>query len=196
MAYSTLALANVSVAAKRAKMALLTSGVDRYNYTFATPTSCPFGPSNFDKDPAATRQNLDIRVSGDAAEFFDGLDAWAVDYLCAHSERLFKKKLTLAQVKDMYHPCLRKAPGYDPLLRTKYFPGQPGSLPVLDGERRGEGAPGRLEGGRTHPAPAHQPSVDDGRELRLGRECVRSAGDRSQPFVPVRTNGMRRVRKD
>jgi hypothetical protein len=40
--------------------------------------------------------------------------------ITAHSERLFKKKLSLAQVRDMYHPCLRRAPGYDPLLRTKY----------------------------------------------------------------------------
>jgi hypothetical protein len=123
MAYSSLALANVSVTAKGAKMALLTNGADssdRCNYTFSEPTRCPFGPSNFDKDPKATRQNLDIRVSGDAAFFFDGLDAWAIDYICAHSERLFKKSLSLAQVKDMYHPCIRKAPGYEPLLRTKF----------------------------------------------------------------------------
>jgi hypothetical protein len=119
MAYSQLALANVSVTAKGAKMAMLTDGAERCYYTFTEPTRCPFGPSNFDKDPNATRQNLDIRVSGDAAAFFDGLDAWAVDYICAHSERLFKKSLTLAQVRDSYHPCLRKAPGYDPLLRTK-----------------------------------------------------------------------------
>jgi hypothetical protein len=64
--------------------------------------------------------NLDFRVSGDAAAYFDGLDAWALDYICAHSERLFKKNLTLAQVKDMYHPCLRRAPGNEPLLRIKY----------------------------------------------------------------------------
>jgi hypothetical protein len=120
MAYSSLALANVSVTAKGAKMAMLTDGPDRCHYTFKAPTRCPFGPSNFDKDPNATRMNLDFRVAGDAAAYFDGLDAWAFDYLCAHSERLFKKNLTLAQVKDMYHPCLRRAPGYEPLLRTKY----------------------------------------------------------------------------
>ena len=120
MAYSSLALANVTVSAKGAKMAVLSNGADRCNYTFAEPTRCPFGPSNFDKDPNATRQNLDIRVSGDDAAFFDGLDAWAIDYICAHSERLFKKSLSLAQVKDMYHPCVRKAPGYEPLLRTKF----------------------------------------------------------------------------
>jgi hypothetical protein len=120
MAYSSLALANVSVTAKGAKMAMLTDGVNRCHYTLQSPTRCPFGPSTFDKDPNATRMNLDIRVSGDAADYFDGLDSWAVDYICAHSERLFKNNLTLAQVKDMYHPCLRRAPGYEPLLRTKY----------------------------------------------------------------------------
>jgi hypothetical protein len=123
MAYSSLALANVSITAKGAKMAVLSNGADshdRCNYIFSEPTRCPFGPSNFDKDPKATRQNLDIRVTGDAAVFFEGLDAWAIDYICAHSERLFKKTLSLAQVKDMYHPCIRKAPGYEPLLRTKF----------------------------------------------------------------------------
>jgi hypothetical protein len=120
MAYSSLALANVSVTAKGAKMAMLTDGAERCYYTFQSPTRCPFGPSNFDKDPSETRQNLDVRATGEAAAYFEGLDAWAVDYICAHSERLFKKVLTVAQVKDMYHPCLRRAPGYEPLLRTKY----------------------------------------------------------------------------
>ena len=139
MAYSQLALANVSVTAKGAKMAMLSNGADRCHFTFPGPSSAPFGPSNFDKDPAATRQNLDIRVSGETADYFDGLDAWAVDYLCAHSERLFKKSLSLAQVKDMYHPCLRKAPGYDPLLRCKYnVPGTRGACRfwTADGQER------------------------------------------------------------
>jgi hypothetical protein len=139
MAYSQLALANVSVTAKGAKMAMLSNGADRCHFTFPGPSSAPFGPSNFDKDPAATRQNLDIRVSGETAAWFEGLDAWAVDYICAHSERLFKKSLSLAQVKDLYHPCLRKAPGYDPLLRCKYnVPGTRGACRfwTADGQER------------------------------------------------------------
>ena len=139
MAYSQLALANVSVTAKGAKMAMLSNGADRCHFTFPGPSSAPFGPSNFDKDPAATRQNLDIRVSGETADWFEGLDAWAVDYLCAHSERLFKKNLSLAQVRDLYHPCLRKAPGYDPLLRCKYnVPGTRGACRfwTADGQER------------------------------------------------------------
>ena len=139
MAYSQLALANVSVTAKGAKTAMLSNGADRCHFTFPAPSSAPFGPSNFDKDPAATRQNLDIRVSGETAAWFEGLDAWAVDYLCAHSERLFKKSLSLAQVRDLYHPCLRKAPGYDPLLRCKYnVPGTRGACRfwTADGQER------------------------------------------------------------
>jgi hypothetical protein len=89
MAYRSLALADVSVTAKGAKIAMLMNGIERCYYTFPTPTRCPFGPSNFDKDPAATRQNLEVRVSDEDATYFEGLDAWAVDYICAHSERLF-----------------------------------------------------------------------------------------------------------
>ena len=139
MAYSQLALANVSVTAKGAKMAMLSDGAGRCHFTFPGPSSAPFGPSNFDKDPNAARQNLDIRVSGETAAYFDGLDSWAVEYLCAHSERLFKKNLSLAQVRDMYHPCLRKAPGYDPLLRCKYnTPGTRGACRfwTADGQER------------------------------------------------------------
>jgi hypothetical protein len=86
---------------------------------FAEPTKAPVGPSNFDKDASAARQNLESRVTGEAASYFRGLDDWAVDYIAAHSERLFKKHLSLQQVKDAYHPCLRRALGYEPLLRCK-----------------------------------------------------------------------------
>jgi hypothetical protein len=79
MAYQALALADVSVTAKGAKMAILSDGGERCYYTFPSPTQAPFGPSNFDKDPNATRQNLEVRVSGDTAAYFEGLDAWAID---------------------------------------------------------------------------------------------------------------------
>ena len=119
MAYASLSLGDVHVNAKGAKMAPLTEGGEKCFYTFSEPTKAPFGPSNFDKDASAPRQTLEVRVTGEAASYFRGLDAWAADYLCAHSERLFKKRLSLQQVKDMYHPCLREAPGYEPLLRCK-----------------------------------------------------------------------------
>ena len=116
--FSRFALADVSVNAKGAKSAALTCGGERFHYT-TDLTRSPFGPGNFEKDPLATRQNLELRATNSMDAFFSALDAWAVEYLTAHSERLFKKRLTLAQVREMYHPTLRRAEGYQPLLRTK-----------------------------------------------------------------------------
>jgi hypothetical protein len=119
MAYASLSLGDVHTNAKGAKMAQLTDAGEKCFYTFPEATKAPFGPNNFDKDASAPRQNLEIRVTGEAASYFRGLDAWAEDYICAHSERLFKKRLSLQQVRDIYHPCLREAANYDPLLRCK-----------------------------------------------------------------------------
>ena len=126
--YASMYLGDVHTNAKGAKMAPLSAMGDKVFYTFPESTKAPFGPSNFDKDAAAPRQNLEVRVTGEAASYFRGLDEWAVDYICAHSERLFKKKLSLQQVRDSYTPCLRHAPGYEPLLRTKInMPGSRGA---------------------------------------------------------------------
>jgi hypothetical protein len=148
MAYIGMAIGDVTVNAKGAKLALLTNGGERFHYT--TPAlRAPFGPSNFDKDREAPRQNLDLRCcTEEMTQFFQGLDDWAVEYICAHSERLFKKSLTVQQVRDAYHPCLKQAPNYDPLLRTKInMPGSRGECrywtsdqvprgPLWTGERR------------------------------------------------------------
>jgi hypothetical protein len=85
---------------------------------------------------------LELRCTQDVAEFFRGLDSLAVEYICAHSERLFTKSLTLAQVKDMYHPCLRTAVGYDPLLRAKIqMPGSRGECRYWTADQVPRGPP-------------------------------------------------------
>jgi len=116
--FSRFSLADVNISAKGAKTAALTCGGERFHYT-TDLTRAPFGPGSFERDPAATRQNLELRATSNMEEFFSSLDAWAIEYLTAHSQRLFKKPLTLAQVREMYHPTLRRAEGYTPLLRTK-----------------------------------------------------------------------------
>lgn len=144
MAYQALQLGEVTVNAKGAKLALLTSGGERFHYTTPSPLRAPFGgPSNFDKDKDAPRQNLELRCSDEAvAAFFKGLDEWAVEYICAHSQRLFKKNLSLQQVKEMYHPCLRQAVGYDPLLRTKInMPGARGECRYWTADQTPRGPP-------------------------------------------------------
>ena len=86
MAYQALQLGEVTVNAKGAKLALLTNGGERFHYTTPSPLRAPFGgPSNFDKDKEAPRQNLELRCTEEVAAFFKGLDGWAVEYISAHS---------------------------------------------------------------------------------------------------------------
>jgi len=89
------------------------------------PTSealvCPFGPGNFDKDLAATRQTLELRCNAEMIKHFDQFHKWAKKYLFEHSERLFGKALTQLQIDEGYHPTLKRHPNqaYAPNLRTK-----------------------------------------------------------------------------
>jgi len=127
--FTGLSLGDVYVNPKGAKTCLLTDGGARFYYTAPEPTRSPFGPNNFDKDPAATRQNLELRCTKQMEEFFSALDSWCIEYLTAHSERIFKKSLTLDQVRAMYHPTQRAQEGYVPLLRCKLnMPGSRGEV--------------------------------------------------------------------
>ena len=88
----------------------------------AARVRAPFGPGSFDKDPNASRLNLDICVEDEELlRECETLDKWAIEYLTEHSERLFKRKMTEAQVRAAYTPCTRppKDPKYSPLLKTK-----------------------------------------------------------------------------
>jgi len=128
MDFSGLALADVHINPKGAKTCLLTDNGARFYYTTES-TRAPFGPSNFDKDPAAPRQNLELRCTTTMANFFRALDEWVIEYISAHSERIWKKPLTLQQVRDMYHPTMRTTEGYEPLLRAKLnMPGSRGAV--------------------------------------------------------------------
>jgi len=113
-------LADIFVSARGSKSARLTThdGLDVIHEPPCALTA-PFGPSSFDKDPAATRMSFDIRCPEEAQDFFQNLDAWAVEYLAEHSERLFKKKLSPEQVAVGYVSCLKTKEGYEPLIRAK-----------------------------------------------------------------------------
>ncbi len=117
--FNNWSLADVHVNAKGAKTCQLQEGAQRVLYTADVYCTVPFAPSNFDKDPAATRLNLELRVPPSIEAYFDEVDAWAVEYLTAHSERLFKKTLTLEQTKEAFHPTLKRHAEYPALLRTK-----------------------------------------------------------------------------
>ena len=112
-------LADIFVSTKGAKSAQLSEEGGPVYWTSPTVLAAPFGPGNFDKDPAASRMNLEFRTTPEILSFFEGLDSWAIEYLSTHSERLFKKPMTHAQVEECYHSAIRTSEKYDPLLRTK-----------------------------------------------------------------------------
>jgi hypothetical protein len=112
-------LADVHVNAKGAKTCQLTvegRPMHRSSVGFCT---APFGPSNFDKDVLATRQNLELRLPLELQTYFDEVDQWMLKYLETHSERIFKRVLSKEQVRDAYHPTLKRQGDYPPLLRVK-----------------------------------------------------------------------------
>ena len=112
-------LKELAVSARGVKSAaVVNNNGEAFSYTFDEYTMTPFGPSTFDKDPQATRQQLDVRL-GSAEPFFENLDNWAIAYISEHSERIFKKKLNLEQVTERYHPCIRTSEKHPSLLRTK-----------------------------------------------------------------------------
>ena len=112
-------LKELTISARGVKSAAVVNAKgDAVSYTFDDFTMTPFGPSSFDKDPQATRQQLDVRL-GSAEPFFQNLDNWAIAYISEHSERLFRKKLSAEQITERYHPCVRTSEKHPSLLRTK-----------------------------------------------------------------------------
>ena len=113
-------LADVHVsAAKGAKSSLLSCKTGPVVFIGTKACEAPFGATNFDHDVAAVRQNLELRLSPEQGMYFAEFDAGAVEYLAANSDRLFKKQLTVAQLKESYHSPVKHSEKYDPLLRTK-----------------------------------------------------------------------------
>ena len=66
-----------------------------------------FGASTFDKNVDAVRRNLDFVVDELVLARLKEIDAWALDYLTTHSERLLKKQLSRTEVENNYTPLVR-----------------------------------------------------------------------------------------
>jgi hypothetical protein len=68
---------------------------------------------------AAARLSMSLRASPKALEGGGALDAWAIGYATAHSERLFGKVLSEAQVRDRYTSVIKISEKYPASLRVK-----------------------------------------------------------------------------
>ena len=102
-----------------------------------TPMTAPFEPGNFDKT-ASARQTLVFCCNPETEEYFKSLDAWAIDYITEHSERLFKKTLTREQIIEGYTSAISQKGNYPTQFKTKinlegaHAPPDPGAWRTME----------------------------------------------------------------
>jgi hypothetical protein len=118
-AFNNWSLADVHISGKGAKTCQLSADGRPMHRSSGGFCTSPFGPSNFEKDALATRQNLELRIPPELEQYFDDLDIWMLQYLEQHSERIFKRVLSSDQLRDAYHPTLKRNGDYPALLRMK-----------------------------------------------------------------------------
>ena len=84
------------------------------------PVISPFGAKSLG-DEVNPRLTIEFKLNENPEAHWNAFRKSAIAYLAEHSERLFKKKLTLEQVQDGYHPTVKRhvAEAYEPLLRCK-----------------------------------------------------------------------------
>jgi hypothetical protein len=120
--FSQFHLAEPIVSSRGAKSCALSNNGAKFVQTLGSrdePLTTPFGAQSFQNE-STNRKTLEFRLPvGEATDFWDGFDAWAVTYLTCHSTRLFGKSLTIEQVRDGYRPCVSRRGSYPPTLRTK-----------------------------------------------------------------------------
>jgi hypothetical protein len=117
----SLALADATVSVRGAKTCVLATAGAKLILNVGSreaPLSTPFGATSFG-DEQTDRKTVDFRLTGEMLAYFLALDEWMVNYAAEHSERLFTKKYTLAQVRENYKSCVRQQGSYPASLRCK-----------------------------------------------------------------------------
>ena len=101
-------LSDQTVSSKGQKSCQLSADHQQVKFQLGDGLRTRFGASTFDKNVDAVRRNLDFDLEeGETLERLKAIDAWAIEYLTAHSERLLKKKLSRAEVLNGYTPLVR-----------------------------------------------------------------------------------------
>ncbi len=82
------------------------------------PSSTPFGATSWG-DEVTTRKTIEFNISPEQEAKFAEITAWAHEYLAQHSERIFRKTMTVEQVTDSFRPPVSKKGEFRPHLRCK-----------------------------------------------------------------------------
>ena len=114
-----LRLRDVLTTRNGANIASIKLGEDELVYQPNEYLRIPFEPSAFDKSERESL-NLVLETTPQILEFLLKLDEALITYVAQHSERLFKKKLSMAQVRANYSSCVRTSDkGHPATLKTK-----------------------------------------------------------------------------
>ena len=82
------------------------------------PASSPFGATNYGGD-TSPRQTIEFKLTPEQQKHWDAFDTWALTYLFANSERIFKKQMTQEQLRESYRSPVTRKEGFEPHLRCK-----------------------------------------------------------------------------
>ena len=101
-------LSDQTVSSKGQKSCQLTADHQPMSFQLGEGLRTRFGASTFDKNVDAVRRNLDFDIDDEAAlARLKEIDAWALSYITANSERLLKKQLSRTEVENGYTPLVR-----------------------------------------------------------------------------------------
>ena len=112
-------LAETAVSSKGQKSCLLSANHQPVKFQLGSGLRTRFGASTFEKNVDAVRRSLDFDLDDpEALARLKEIDAWALDYITTHSERLLKKKLSRSEVENGYNPLV-KTYGSNSSCKTK-----------------------------------------------------------------------------
>ena len=112
-------MSNQTVSSKGQKSCQLSADNQPVKFQLGEGLRTRFGASTFDKNVDAVRRNLDFDVDEEAAlARLKEIDAWALEYITANSERLLKKQLSRTEVENGYSPLV-KTYGSNSSCKTK-----------------------------------------------------------------------------
>ena len=97
----------------------------------------PFGPSSFDKDPAATKKTIDIQ--GDTiVDIVSSIEKWALEQVTSAPHRFFPgTPITSDEIRFTFCSAVKRSDRYATTVRTKCITSSDmTSLTVWDGDRK------------------------------------------------------------
>ena len=101
-------LSEQGVSSRGQKSCQLTANQQPVRFQVGEGLRTRFGALTFDKNVDAVRRSLDFDLDDTAVlARLKEIDAWALDYIQANSERLLKKQLSRAEVENGYSPLVK-----------------------------------------------------------------------------------------